>query len=199
MGSMNQLQSMSLTGSATEIMKNQNTLILMTGPSGVGKSTILQRLLQNNSNLAQVPIYTTRPSRAHTETKISINNERFDALMRDNDGLAEMKVYGFRYAISKSHLQSIWQKNQIAITDYVFRHTQDIIEVDKIIIYLLPPNKDVLIQRLESRGHGQNERIDLDWQEVEFIQKNPQLVNLAVVNDNLDEVVTICEKFINSL
>ena len=192
-------QPTNLTGSATEIMKNQDLLILLTGPSGVGKTTILQKLLKINPKLVQVPIYTTRPSRTHSETKISISDEEFDNLMAAVGGLAEMRVYGFRYAISKSHLENRWRNQKIAITDYVFRYSEDIKNVNKVIIYLLPPNKTELIHRLKSRGHGQNERIESDWQEVTLIQNNPQLVDLAIVNDDLDEAVTICEKFINSL
>lgn len=192
-------QPTNLTGSATEIMKNQDLLILLTGPSGVGKTTILQKLLKINPKLVQVPIYTTRPSRTHSETKISISDEEFDNLMAAGGGLAEMRVYGFRYAISKSHLENRWRNQKIAITDYVFRYSEDIKNVNKVIIYLLPPNKTELIHRLKSRGHGQNERIESDWQEVTLIQNNPQLVDLAIVNDDLDEAVTICEKFINSL
>lgn len=199
MDSMMLYQPTNLTGSATEIMKNQDLLILLTGPSGVGKTTILQKLLKINPKLVQVPIYTTRPSRTHSETKISISDEEFDNLMAAGGGLAEMRVYGFRYAISKSHLENRWRNQKIAITDYVFRYSEDIKNVNKVIIYLLPPNKTELIHRLKSRGHGQNERIESDWQEVTLIQNNPQLVDLAIVNDDLDEAVTICEKFINSL
>ncbi len=96
-------------------------VLALTGPSGVGKTTITRSLMGvMRSYYEQVPIYTTRsPKKGDTEPYIHVSQEAFDAMVKSGEIIArtqmesktELRKYGYR----KQDIEAIWAKAKLPI------------------------------------------------------------------------------------
>ncbi len=76
------------------------SLLLVFGPSGVGKSAVIDELRALNPELMAVPAYTTRPARARDLYRISVTRQEFEAIRSREVLVAENELYGVRYGTS---------------------------------------------------------------------------------------------------
>jgi len=82
-------------------MQNGNKLLLLLGPSGVGKSTIIKDMLARDRRFVYVTPYMTRPLRKGETDKISISDAELDTMIAGNQFWSVNTLYGVRYASPK--------------------------------------------------------------------------------------------------
>lgn len=179
--------------SLTQISENP-FLIVISAPSGGGKSTILERVLNDFNNIRYSISSTTRKPRGDEQDGVDyffLDNEEFEAKIAVNEFLEYANVFGNYYGTSRKFIQSCFDDGQFVIMDI---DVQGCLKLEKadcplVKIFLLPPNAEELEFRLRKRGTDSNEviekRLATARQELELIDHYDYLV----VNDDLEKAV----------
>lgn len=169
-------------------------LIVLSAPSGGGKSTVLDRVLADFDNIRYSISATTRQPRGDEIDGVDyffLKKEEFEAKIADNEFLEYANVFGNYYGTSDKFIQSCFAKGQFVIMDI---DVQGCLKLEKtacplVKIFLLPPDAQELEFRLRKRGTDSNEviekRLATARQELELINHYDYLV----VNDDLEKAV----------
>lgn len=133
------------------------TLYVISGPSGVGKSTIINGLLSNNGNIKKLVSFTTRPIRENEVpgyTYYYISHEEFQRKLIRGDFLQHSEFAGNFYGYCKEELFSYLSlgTNVIADLDYTALTDLKRLVPTCITIFIKPPSLEVLHNRLKMRG-----------------------------------------------
>lgn len=163
-----------------------SALILIMGPSGVGKSTIIKHLIEKDPNIISIPIYSDRKPRSSGNFgRTLVSPDVFSQMIENGEFLVWHKIYGNRYAIPKRMVLDALASGKIPIQDYPEEIVNDIrSKVPTHAIYVVPPSLEVLKQRLDldERNHD-GKRFEAGKEEIGRLKK------LEFKNDNIDYVV----------
>ncbi len=183
-------------------------LIIITAPSGSGKTTIVKALLEKISNLTFSISATTRPPR---KNEVDGRDYHFLSVKEfeqkiEEDAFAEYEmVYQNKfYGTLKAKLNEIWQSGKIPLVDIDVQGAQKIknqYQENALSIFIQAPSLEELAQRLKNRGTDSAEMIAerVEKAKHELVLKDK--FDQTVVNDVLEEAVATCqtsiEKFIS--
>ena len=169
-----------------------NPFILILGPSGVGKSTIIKKLIANNPKIKYVTPVTDRPPREGEHFKISVSPEEFTRLEKSGEFAAINHYFTFRYGTPRGKVQEIFNNNQIPILDMILSGVPKFFEYKEVLfkIYLKPPTISELQNRLEKEkrdptGQRYNEGIE-ELTELKQTQFNHPNIDEIIINDDLE-------------
>jgi guanylate kinase len=187
-------------------MKGESAKVfVITGPSGVGKGTLIRRLLERFPDLALSVSATTRAPR---EGEVDgrdyhfLTEEQFQE-RRDADDFLEFATYsGNHYGTLNSELERCLDKGRSVVLEIEVQGAQQVRQSkpDSVQIFIAPPDESVLRDRLTGRGTDSAEAIDrrLKVAEQELASQND--FDHRVVNDDLDEATDKLESIVrNSL
>ena len=142
-------------------MKKSGIIIALSGPSGVGKDTIID-LITSKLNFIRFPSCTTREKRPDEVDGVHynfINRENFNEFWKNGDLLECYIVCGHNYGLNISELNKKLNCGQNIIThlslEGVFVLKKSITEV--ITVFIMPPSQKAVINRLQKRGVSEEE------------------------------------------
>lgn len=176
------------------ITKDGHFLIILSAPSGGGKSTILTEILKVADNIDYSVSYTTRSPRGTEQNGIHyhfVSEEEFQQRIAEGDFLEYAKVFGNWYGTSKSFIKKCLAVKRHVIMDIDVQGASFISATDipYVKIFILPPSMEVLKQRLILRATDSEEeiakRLQIAQEEVAYIPQYQYLV----INDNLEIAV----------
>jgi guanylate kinase len=185
--------------------RNQGLLIVLCGPSGVGKSTI-SRLLAERSDVSYTVSATTRPKKEQDdEGKVyeHITQEEFFRRLDDDQFLEYAHVYGHYYGTPKhpalDHLAA--GKDVLLEID-----VQGALQVryqypDALMIFILPPNERTLERRLIDRGRDDPDDISKRFRAAKreiHMARGSRAFDYMVFNNDLSRAVAEIENIINN-
>ena len=133
--------------------------LLLLGPSGVGKSTLIQELKRLDERFTYISQYITRPLRKGEEDKISISDQTMDKLSKEDQFLAINELYGIRYATPKSSILTAFAEGKFPVLDWPISKIGVMIDVfrDKLLtVYVSPTNIGELSERISKDGRDRN-------------------------------------------
>ncbi|PKM83740.1 MAG: guanylate kinase [Firmicutes bacterium HGW-Firmicutes-13] len=136
---------------------SQGLLIILSGPSGVGKGTVCSLLASKNRNLYFSISMTTRPPRPNEQNGVSyffVSEEEFKKLIENDSFLEWAKVYGHYYGTPRSYVSSHIMKGKDVLLEIDTQGANKIKTYfpDEIFIFLLPPSLQELKRRIMERG-----------------------------------------------
>ena len=184
-------------------IKSKNFCIVLSSPSGAGKTSISKRLLQKDRKLALSISCTTRPRRKGEVNKkdyIFISDEDFKKQIKKGKFLEQASVFGYRYGTLVQTVNNFFKKKRDVLFDIDWQGFQQLKQsgMDVVGIFILPPNKKELIRRLKKRGRDTSEemkkRMSLAQDEISHFPE----YDYVVVNDNLDLCVSKIQNIINA-
>ncbi len=176
------------------ITKDNHFLIILSAPSGGGKSTILNEVLKVAEDIDYSVSYTTRKPRGTEQNGIHyhfVSEAEFQKRISEGDFLEYANVFGNWYGTSKSFIRNRLAVKHHVILDIDVQGASLISSTDipYVKIFILPPSMEVLHQRLVLRATDSEEeiakRLQIAKEEVAFIPQYDYLV----INDKLEIAV----------
>ncbi|MDD5315952.1 MAG: guanylate kinase [Candidatus Cloacimonetes bacterium] len=177
------------------IEKSDSFLIILSAPSGGGKSTILKEILQRMDNVDYSISYTTRAPRGEEQNGVHyhfVNEQEFDQRRAAGDFLEYAKVFGKSwYGTSISYIKSRLALSRHVIMDIDVQGASQIAATDipYVKIFVIPPSMDVLKERLVKRG---TDRIEDIQRRLQTAKKELACIpdyDYLVLNDLLEDAV----------
>jgi guanylate kinase len=185
--------------------RNHGLLIVLCGPSGVGKSTI-SRLLAERSDVAYTVSATTRPKKDKDDQGKVYDHIDQDEFFRrlDNDEFLEYAhVYGHYYGTPKHPALDLLESGKDVLLEI---DVQGALQVryqypDALMLFILPPNEKTLLHRLTDRGRDDpddlNKRFRAAKREI-HMAKGSRAFDYMVFNDQLPRAVGEIQNIINN-
>ena len=184
-------------------IKSKNFCIVLSSPSGAGKTSISKKLLQKDKKLALSISCTTRPRRKGEVNKkdyIFISEEDFKKQIKKGKFLEQASVFGYHYGTLSQTVSNFFKKKRDVLFDIDWQGFQQLKQsgMEVVGIFILPPNKKELIRRLKIRGRDTPEemkkRMSLVQDEISHFPE----YDYVVVNNNLDICVSKIQNIINA-
>lgn len=183
-------------------MNKRNVLIVISGPSGVGKGTVAKKLVERNKNLALSVSCTTRSPREGEKNGrdyFFIDKDEFCSKIDCGGFLEYSEHFENYYGTPKSFvLEKLKDRDVLLEID-----VNGGLEIKKsypeaVLIMLLPPDLNEIRNRLVKRNTETIEKIDLRMERVEYELDKKNQYDYSVVNDDLNEAIENIEKIINT-
>jgi guanylate kinase len=168
------------------------TVFIISAPSGSGKSTLVHRLLKTVPNLVFSISYTTRPPRP-TETDgvdyIFISRKDFEARLARGEFLEYAEVFGNYYGTNRETFESATHQGKDLVLDIDVQGARQLkVAIPQAIsIFVLPPSKDVLEQRLRSRSEDSEEVIQRRLRGAAEEVQNYTQYDFVLINRDIEE------------
>ena len=169
-------------------------LIVISAPSGTGKTTVVKKLLVESANLVASVSYTTRKMRENEKEGLDyffVGEKTFANMIENDDFLEHATVFGNFYGTEKKSVSQNLEKGINVILEIDWQGAQQIKSrmPSCVMIFLIPPSKEVLLSRLKNRGTDSNQEIENRFnQAVEDLEQSNNFDHV-LVNDQLDRVV----------
>lgn len=152
--------------------RHLSKLLLILGPPGAGKTTLISNLCHLDSRFVYVAPYTTRTLRSGESDKVHVSDSEMDELIEQGDLLWVNALYGARYGTPRRALQALIQGESFPVLDWpitMLDAARDALEHSIVAVYLHPSNLDTLATRLARRTEDSAARLhaaQLELQEV---------------------------------
>ena len=178
-------------------------VIILTAPSGAGKTSIAQFLLKRFPNLSFSVSATTRAPRGNEKDGVEyhfISVDRFEGLIDQNEFLEHEMVYkDVYYGTLKSELTRIWEQGKTPILDIDVKgaiHVQKQLGKNCLSIFIQPPSIATLKERLEIRKTETPESIQMRLDKAAYEISFSHEFNAIIKNDVLELACAETEKVI---
>ena len=190
-----------------QILGNSNLIIVISSPSGAGKTSVCKRLIDRNKNIVLSISDTTRRARDNEKNGIDYNfidENEFKKRIIDNSYIEHANVFGNFYGSQKKNIIDNFNKKKDVLFDIDWQGADQLkkkISSNIISIFLIPPSKDVIYERLKLRAKTSgDDDIAIDYRmkqyETEMSHKNEY--DFVVINKELEECVKEVELIINN-
>ena len=176
-------------------------MVILSSPSGAGKTTLVKLLSKNKKFYISVS-HTTReprPSEIADKDYYFVNQEKFENLIKNEEFLEYAKVFSHFYGTTRTPVIEKLEKSENVIFDIDWQGADQIknkkLNYKLITFFILPPSKEVLFERLSNRD--MKDKLIVEERMKEFSRDVLHWINYdyVIVNDNLDE----CYSKINNL
>ena len=177
------------------ILKNKGIMIVLSSPSGAGKTSICKKILKINNNIKMSVSVTTRKQRSsELEGKdyYFYTQEKFLEEQKKKMFLESAKVFGNYYATPKKFVE----KNLISGNDVIFdidwqgaQKLSDYSKKDIVSFFILPPTRKELKERLKKRNEDSSEIVKKRMSEAKSEISHWIEYDYVIINKNLDKCV----------
>jgi len=172
----------------------QGILFVLSGPSGVGKGTVLEKLFEEYDDVKYSVSVTTRELRqgeVNGENYFFLSEKEFFKMRDGNRFIESAKVHNHYYGTPKNEVERSLRNGEDIILEIDIQGAKQVKKLypEAIFIFLMPPSLGELKNRLEKRGSEDkyNQSIRLKNAEDELKEKN--IYDYKIINDNLSETV----------
>ena len=181
--------------------KGDGIMMILSSPSGAGKTTITKKIQQKYQNFKISVSHTTRKPRANEVEGVDyffISKEEFINKIDNNEFYEHAQIFGNYYGTSKKSVLNILKNNNDILFDIDWQGTKQLTkfkELNLIKIFILPPSKEELGKRLIERNQDKKEVVRERLKSYENDITHWSDYDYIILNDNLE----ICFKQIESI
>ena len=168
--------------------------MIVSAPSGGGKTTICRAAMAELDSVEFSVSHTTRKPRPHERDGVDyhfLDESAFDRVIEEDAFLEWAKVHGNRYGTAHAEVEKRLASGVDILFDIDVQGGRQIADriADAVLVYVLPPSMDVLPERLRSRGSDASDVIDRRLAAARDEIKSATFYTHWIVNDDLDEAV----------
>ena len=180
-------------------------IVIITAPSGAGKTSITKHLMSRFPQLAFSVSAATRLPRANEKNGVDYHFMSVEAFQQKIQEQAfiewEMVYEGKYYGTLKSEIQRIWDKGQVPVLDIDVKgaiHVQDLYPGKTLSLFIEPPSVEALKNRLMSRGTETDETLHARLNKAAYEISFKHSFTHVIMNDELSKACSEAEQVIGS-
>ena len=183
---------------------NRGLVLVVSSPSGAGKTTICKRLIQDIENLSLSISVTTRLKRQNEidgKDYFFKSDEEFEKMVKQEKFLEHARVFGYSYGTLKSEINSKITNGVNVIVDIDWQGTRQIeehIPDDIVKIFILPPSIKELEKRLGARATETRDSFKKRMSEARKEISHYNEYDFVIINDDVQESVNKIKLILNS-
>jgi guanylate kinase len=170
--------------------------LIFSAPSGAGKSTVVNHLMETFPNLDFSITATTRPKRGKEENGKEyyfISGDEFRKLIEQDAFVEWEEVYkGRYYGTLKLELERIWNGNKVAVFDVDVKggiNLKKIFGKEALSVFVAPPSLEILRERLTKRGTDSSSAIEERLAKASVEIEDARYFDVVLVNDRLEDTL----------
>ena len=176
----------------TDTLHRRGLMLILSSPSGAGKTTIARKLLESDPDIAMSVSVTTRPMRpgeVDGKDYHFVDQAEFDRMVEANEFFEWAPVFGHCYGTPKAEIRAGLKRGQDYLFDIDWQGTQQLhqkAETDVVPVFILPPSLDELRRRLIGRNTDSPEVIAARMARAQAEISHWDGYDYVVVNDDVD-------------
>ncbi|MCX7861927.1 MAG: guanylate kinase [Bacteroidales bacterium] len=182
-----------------------NKVVIISAPSGAGKTTLVQYILEKFPQM-EFSISATsrkpRPNEMEGKDYYFITQEEFKKRIENNEFVEWEEVYpGCFYGTLRSELERIWNKGKIVLFDVDVKggiNLKRIFKDNALSVFISPPNIEVLAERLKKRGTETEESLKTRIEKAVYEMTFQTQFDEVVINDDLKQAQYKITEIINN-
>ncbi len=183
-------------------MVNGN-LYIVSAPSGAGKTSLVKALVESTQNILTSISHTTRPMRpgeVNGRDYHFVGKNKFLSMEKDGDFAEYAEVFGNYYATSSRWLNEQLSEGTDIILEIDWQGAQQVKKLfpDSISIFILPPSRKTLLERLHTRGQDSKEIIQRRTQEAITEMSHYHEFDYLIINDDFRTALLELKSIINT-
>lgn len=181
---------------AGALIGRRGLMLVLSSPSGAGKTSIARQLLAEDANLTLSVSATTRPARPNEidgRDYHFVDQQRFDEMVASDAFLEYATVFGNSYGTPKADVMAILETGGDVLFDIDWQGTQQVANAageDLVSVFILPPSRDELQARLESRAQDSAEVVAARMAKASDEISHYREYDYIVVNEDLEASVS---------
>ncbi|MGB1403227.1 MAG: guanylate kinase [Porticoccaceae bacterium] len=169
----------------------QGTLFIISAPSGAGKTSLVTEILARMNNIQASISHTTRAARSGETDAVNyhfVSEQTFHSMVADNAFLEHAEVFGNFYGTSKQWVQQTLNAGTDVILEIDWQGAEQVRQqlAQSKSIFILPPNKQALRERLNGRGQDDIDVIDKRIAAATEEMSHYVEADYLVINDDFD-------------
>ena len=181
--------------------KLNSKYIVFSAPSGAGKTTIVKVLLEQIPDLALSISATTRnmrPGEMNAKDYFFLSKDEFEQAIREGKFLEHEVVHDNYYGTLKAKVDGLVKQGKSVVFDIDVKGARAIKDAypEAVLIFIKPPSKEVLEQRLKDRQSEDEKSIKKRLERLEFEYEQASFFDYNIVNDNLEHAIEEVKKLI---
>jgi guanylate kinase len=174
--------------------QNSGLLLVVSAPSGAGKTSLLAELVADDAHLRVAVSHTTRPQRRGEVDGADyhfVSHVEFEAMLASNDFLEHANVFGNMYGTSRSAIVTELDQGRDVILEIDWQGAQQIRRrlPQAVSVFIMPPSRAALVERLTTRGQDDPESIAKRSAEAAIEISHYGEFDYVVVNDRFEEAL----------
>lgn len=184
-------------------MAVSGNLFVISAPSGAGKTSLIRELIQAKNKRKLSVSHTTRSPRdseTHGKSYFFISQDEFKEREQKNEFVESAEVFGNFYGTSRHYIKEQLQQGFDVFLDIDWQGAQQIKKhmPQAVMIYVLPPSKQALLERLQGRGQDSEEVIKLRMDKAISELSHHHKYEFIVINDDFKQALYDLESIIHS-
>jgi guanylate kinase len=177
--------------------------LILSSPSGGGKTTIAHELLRRRADLGYSVSCTTRPTRPAERDGTDyffLTREAFLAARERGEFAESAEVHSHLYGTLRREVDSLLASGKVVVMDIDVQGTRQFVEAypDSVLVFILPPDSRVLLERLKARGTESGETLDRRLKSAVAELQAVGMYHYVVVNEELDQAVEAVSKIVDT-
>jgi guanylate kinase len=176
-------------------IKRKGLMLILSSPSGAGKTTLANALLNSDKNIQLSISVTTRPKRkneVHGKDYYFVTNEEYDEMLKNNMLMEHAEVFGYHYGTPKNQTEELLEKGVDIIYDIDWQGAFQLMENHKqtiASIFIMPPSMEILEKRLKQRNSDSSESIQTRLAEAKSEIIKSHYYDYILVNDKVEDTL----------
>jgi len=168
--------------------------VVLSAPSGAGKTTIARALVKEIEDVVFSVSATTRSARDHEVDGVDyhfLSEAEFRAMIEADELVEWAEVHGHLYGTSREALQAASEEGRFLILDVDVQGAMQMRDrvPDAVLVFVLPPSADVLVERLTERGTEGKDNVTQRIENARGELEQASRFDYIVVNENIEQAI----------